>query len=168
DSDRAAVVSESFVRAYMNDGDPIGRTFTIEEGPGEPTTLYRVIGVARDSKYVDLREDFRPVAFLRTYRREESGSFIPAETLLIWSSAPLATLLASVKAAVAEIDPGIIGYFQSMTAEVDEALMRERLMASLSGFFGALAALLATIGLYGVMAYTVARRRNEIGIRMAL
>ena len=58
--------------------------------------------------------------------------------------------------------------FQTLAAQVRESLLRERLMATLSGFFGGLAALLATIGLYGVMSYMVARRRNEIGIRMAL
>src|SRR6185503_15362827 len=70
--------------------------------------------------------------------------------------------------AVASFSPAIITQFQTMASQVRDSLLRERLMATLSGFFGGLAALIATIGLYGVMSYTVARRRNEIGIRMAL
>src|SRR5213078_1922717 len=65
-------------------------------------------------------------------------------------------------------NPAIVLQFDTMRNQVTESLLRERLMATLSGFFGGLAALLATIGLYGVMSYMVARRRNEIGIRMAL
>jgi ABC-type antimicrobial peptide transport system permease subunit len=69
---------------------------------------------------------------------------------------------------VAQANSNIIVQFQTLPSMVRDSLMRERLMATLSGFFGALAGLIATIGLYGVMSYTVARRRNEIGIRMAL
>jgi putative ABC transport system permease protein len=73
-----------------------------------------------------------------------------------------------VKRAIASVNGAMLVDFQTLPDQVDKKLMRERLMAVLSGFFGGLAALLATIGLYGVMSYTVARRRNEIGIRMAL
>ncbi|HET6956470.1 MAG TPA: FtsX-like permease family protein, partial [Vicinamibacterales bacterium] len=73
-----------------------------------------------------------------------------------------------VTSVVGQANSNIIVQFQTLPGLVKESLLRERLMATLSGFFGALAALIATIGLYGVMSYTVARRRNEIGIRMAL
>jgi putative ABC transport system permease protein len=79
-----------------------------------------------------------------------------------------ASLIADVKSALADIDPNVSFEFNTLAAQVDESLSRERLLASLSGFFGALALLLATIGLYGVMSYNIARRRNEIGIRIAL
>src|SRR5437762_1208180 len=82
--------------------------------------------------------------------------------------APGADKTASVTAALGAVDRNIIVQFQTLPSMVRDSLLRERLMATLSGFFGALAALIATIGLYGVMSYTVARRRNEIGIRMAL
>jgi putative ABC transport system permease protein len=167
-SEAVAVVSETFVRKFMTDRDPIGRTFTIETGPGEPAPMYHIIGVARDTKYLELREDFQPLAFLALSQDDRQGPFVTKETLLIRSRAPLTSLVPAVKRAVTEVDPRILGDFQSMTSQVDKTLMRERLMAMLSGFFGGLAALLATIGLYGVMSYTVARRRNEIGIRMAL
>src|SRR5205085_2229025 len=84
------------------------------------------------------------------------------------SSAPLTSITPSVTAALGEVNRNIIVQFQTLPSMVRDSLLRERLMATLSGFFGALAVLLATIGLYGVMAYTVARRRNEIGVRIAL
>jgi ABC-type antimicrobial peptide transport system permease subunit len=74
----------------------------------------------------------------------------------------------SVKEAVAEISPTISIEFRSFSQQLDESLMRERLMATLSGAFGILAVILATVGLYGVISYLVTRRRNEIGIRIAL
>src|SRR4029077_10049291 len=84
------------------------------------------------------------------------------------SAAPLTTITAEVTSVVGQTNSNIIVQFQTLPSMVRESLMRERLMATLSGFFGVLAGLIATIGLYGVMSYTVARRRNEIGIRMAL
>ncbi len=84
------------------------------------------------------------------------------------SSLPLADVSAAVKRATAEASPEMVISFDVLKTIVEGSLLRERLMAALSGFFGFLAALLATIGLYGVMSYMVARRTNEIGIRMAL
>src|SRR5206468_4592510 len=92
----------------------------------------------------------------------------PFLQLVVRSEAPVETLTAEISAAVAETSRSIVLDFTTMRTQVRDSLLRERLMATLSGFFGGLAALLATIGLYGVMSYTVARRRNEIGIRMAL
>src|SRR6202020_1487132 len=83
------------------------------------------------------------------------------------SGAPTAVIPA-VKSAIAEVNRDVSLEFKTLAAQIDESLTRERRLATLSGFFGALALLLAMIGLYGVMSYNVARRRNEIGIRMAL
>jgi putative ABC transport system permease protein len=84
------------------------------------------------------------------------------------SSQPLETVTAAVAALAREENPAIVVDFRTMASQLHDSLLRERLMASLSGFFGGLAALIAAIGLYGVMSYTVARRRNEIGVRIAL
>ena len=82
--------------------------------------------------------------------------------------APLTDLIPAVKRTIAEVNPAMVLNFSVFDTMIREGLLRERLMATLSGFFGFLAAILAMIGLYGVISYMVARRRNEIGIRMAL
>src|SRR6185369_16019946 len=88
--------------------------------------------------------------------------------IVIRSQAPLTTLTSEVSSAVGAWQPSTTLEYQTMNTLVRESLLRERMMATLSGFFGLLAGLLATIGLYGVMSYMVERRRNEIGIRIAL
>jgi ABC-type antimicrobial peptide transport system permease subunit len=88
--------------------------------------------------------------------------------MVVRSTAPLTSVTSQIMSIVGQANSNIIVQFQTLPSLVRESLLRERLMATLSGFFGALAGLIATIGLYGVMSYTVARRRNEIGIRMAL
>ena len=168
DSESVAVVSESFVRTFMSDREALGRTFTIYTGPGEHSPLYHIVGLVKDTKYTNLREQFQPIAFLATAQDNHRDAFVTEETLVIRSRAGLTRLVPEVKRAIAETQTSILVEFQPLTTQIDRTLVRERLMAVLSGFFGGLAALLATIGLYGVIAYTVARRRNEIGIRIAL
>jgi ABC-type antimicrobial peptide transport system permease subunit len=121
--------------------------------------------LVKNTKYYELREEFRPIGFVPTAQEEEPGP--EANFVLNVRGSPGGTISA-VKAAVAEISPAIGLQFRSFSAQLDESLMRERLMATLSGGFGFLAGLLATLGLYGVIAYMVARRRNEIGVRIAL
>jgi putative ABC transport system permease protein len=159
------IVNESFARVFFGSKSPLGRTFQIETGPGEPQRGYAVVGLVRDTKYDHVREPFGPIAFFPTRQDPKPGS---SDRLVIRSSLPLPTLVAAVKRAVAEANPNILIKFETLASQVEKSLLRERLMATLSGFFGALAGLLATIGLYGVMSYMVARRRSEIGIRMAL
>ena len=89
-------------------------------------------------------------------------------TFVIRAAGSPSDLMSSVKAAVAEVNPAIGIQFRVLSQQLEESLMRDRLMATLSGAFGLLAGLLSTLGLYGVISYMVARRRNEIGVRVAL
>jgi predicted permease len=163
-SPKIAIVNESFARKYFGGPNAIGRTFQIDEPPGEPRPFYQVVGLVKDTKYSDLREPFGPIAYYPA-SQTKPDLFIQ---VVIRTTAPLETVTGEVTGAVTMVSPLISIQYQTMEATVQQSLLRERLMATLSGFFGALAALLATIGLYGVMSYMVARRRNEIGIRMAL
>jgi predicted permease len=163
--ERSAVVTELFARKFFAGVDPIGQVFQIDEPPGRPQPLIRIVGIVKDTKYTDLREEFTPLVFLAAAQAEKPDPFLQ---VVMRSTAPLTSITSQVLSVVGQTNGNIIVQFQTLPAMVRESLLRERLMATLSGFFGALAALIATIGLYGVMSYTVARRRNEIGIRMAL
>jgi putative ABC transport system permease protein len=159
-----AIVNQSFARKYMG-GDAVGKSFTMPRGVKEVVTQYQVVGVVGDSKYNSIREQFAPAAYLANAQEPEPDAYLPV--VLHTTLAP-AALIPALKRAIGEINPGVSYEFHIFRDEVRDTLQREHLMATLSGFFGVLAALLATIGLYGVMSYTVARRKNEIGIRLAL
>jgi predicted permease len=164
-SEKVVVVTELFAKKFFSGKNPIGEAFQIEEPPGEPRPVYRIVGLVKDTKYTDLREEFKPIGFFAMSQEAKPDNFLQ---LVVRSGLPLTTISSEISTAAAQVSPSIVLQFQTMQSQVRESLLRERLMATLSGFFGTLAALLATIGLYGVMSYMVARRRNEIGIRMAL
>ena len=164
-SPRVAVVNESFAKRDFPRGQALGRSFQIEQDGGKRSETYQVIGIVKDTKYSDIREDFPPIAYLAIDQEERDFPFL---SVVIRSDAGLAAVASGATRALAEVNPAILVQYQTMAAQVRNSLTRERLMATLSGFFGTLAALIATIGLYGVMSYVVAQRRVEIGIRMAL
>jgi len=164
-SQPVAIVTESFARVFFGGQNPLGKTFQIDEAPGKPRPIYEIVGLARDSKYNDLRDPFEPLVYVPATQNEPPGSTL---RLVVRSRLPLTQAAATITALARDVHPSIVVEFRTMQSQLHDSLMRERLMAALSGFFGALAALIATIGLYGVMSYMVARRRNEIGIRMAL
>jgi predicted permease len=163
--EKVVIVTQLFTQKYFGGQNPIGQAFQIDEAPGQPRPLCRIIGVVKDTKYTDLREEFTPLAYFTSSQAEKPDPFLQ---VALRSNAPLTSITPAVTAALGQVNSNIIVQFQTLPAMVRNSLMRERLMATLSGFFGALAALIATIGLYGVMSYMVARRRNEIGIRIAL
>jgi predicted permease len=161
---KVAIVNESFARRYLDGASPLGRTFRIEVEPGRPDHTYEIVALAHDTKYDDLRAEFKPIIYLPASQQERQGSY---EQILLRSNLPIASLMTAVRQALGAANPGIAFHFHVFKTQIRESLMRERLMATLSGFFGALAALLGAIGLYGVLSYTVASRTHEIGIRQA-
>jgi putative ABC transport system permease protein len=164
-SPKVAIVTEAFVKKYFGGRDAIGQSFQIEEGVGRPRPFYQIVGVTRDTKYTDLREPFAPLAHLAATQDGDPGQSLH---LVVRAETAMTGVTAAVTRAVTEVNPTIAIQYQAVKTQVQQSLLRERLMATLSGFFGGLAALIATIGLYGVMSYMVARRRVEIGVRMAL
>jgi putative ABC transport system permease protein len=164
-SPKIAIVNEKFVRELLKGANPIGKTFKLETGPQDPNHVYEIVGLVKDTKYRDLREDFTPIIY---FPESQSKELDMQPAIVIRSNSPLIGLISSVKGVMAEINPDITLNFRVLNILLKESILRERLMATLSAFFGILAALLATLGLYGVMSYMVVQRRSEIGIRMAL
>jgi predicted permease len=168
-SPRVAIVNQTFVRRYLGNANrnanPIGRTFRSMAEPNYPEVEYQIVGVSQDTKYFDLRQPTDPMVYAPA---AQYPAAVLGSHMYIRSEVPVSAVIGNIRRWLAAAHPGIPVEFQVFQTHVEEGLIRERLMAALSGFFGTLAALLATIGLYGVMAYIVERRRNEIGIRVAL
>ena len=161
----AAIVNRSFARKMGLGENPIGRRIRRESTPSEPEIVMNVVGLVPDSKYYDLREQFHPIVFLCTAQETKPNT---QAQFVIRSSSPLSDTIARTRTVIAAASGEATVDFRSFASTVAEGLIRDRLMATLSTFFGLLATLIAAIGLYGVMSYLVARRTNEIGIRMAL
>lgn len=165
DTTPVTVVTEAFVQKFLGGAPPIGQRFSLETQPGDPAPTFEIVGVAADAKFLDLREQPRPIAYLAT---TQEAQLPPWFDLVVRTDMPLASITPSLTRAILEATPGAAIEYSTITSYMQEAIVTERLMATLSGFFGVLAMLIATIGLYGVMSYTVTRRKVEIGLRMAL
>ncbi len=161
---RVAIVSEAFGRTFFNTPTPLNQEFRFDVPPGDPNPSYRIVGVVRNTKYSDSRDDFGPLVFLADSQATRRTVFLST----VLRTRPGATLTPSLIAAARDVDPRIVVSIQTIDDQIQGALVRERLMATLSTFFGGLATLLAAVGLYGLMAYLVLRRRFEIGLRLAL
>jgi putative ABC transport system permease protein len=164
-STKAAIVNEAFARKFLDGTSPVGHRFWVQATPGSPDTRYEIVGMVRDTKYENLREEFQPIAYYASAQDDGAG---PGAEVLIHSRVRTTEMVAAVTKVLYETNPAITVSFQAFKSLIDGTILRERLMATLSGFFGLLALLLASIGLYGILSYGVASRTNEIGIRMAL
>jgi len=159
-----AVINESLARHFFPGLNPLGKSFSVQSGDSVGPAI-EIVGVVRDAKYQSLTEEYEPTAYIPFGAGNGPEKFINLE---LRSDGSLATLSVSVKELVASVSPAISLDLITLQAQVSASIARPRLLASLSGFFGALALLLAVVGLYGTLSYGIARRRNEIGIRLAL
>lgn len=164
-SPKVAIVNQEFARKILRTENPVGRTFKINVYRGRPQYEFEIVGLMGNAKYDDLRKEFDPIAFYPQLQDDHPDT---SAEIIVRSTGSLEAVVGELRRAMAEVNPEIAIDFHLLAEQIKDGLLKERLLAMLSGFFGLLAAILAAVGLYGVMAYMVARRTNEIGIRMAL
>lgn len=163
-SGKVAIISQSTAKRFFSGANPIGKQFHMpgrkDEGPA-----YEVIGVVADSKYSSVKEDLRALVYLPL---SQSASMNGGWNYALRTTGDTRAVVERVTALARQINPNISLSYRTLDEQVAASITRERLLATLSAFFGGLALLLAMIGLYGTMAYSVQRRRSEIGVRIAL
>jgi len=160
---QVAVANQAFAAKYLGAETPIGRTFTFG-GPADPPV--EIVGLARDAKYHQIRPDAQPTLYIPIRQALDNLSQVFFEVKT--SRAPL-SLVPEVRRAVAAVNPTLpLFQIKTQTDQIEELLLPERMFATLTTFFGALALVLVCVGLYGIISYGVNMRTTEIGVRMAL
>ena len=148
-STTVAIVNEAFVRRFFGARNPLGATFRVEAG--QPWPSIAIVGVVKNTEEPgDLREEFPPIVYFAAFQHTSPGEF---HQILMRGTASLPSLRDAVKRVVQATDPDIRFHFHDFQEQLRENLMRERLMAALCGFFAILATILATVGVYGLVAY---------------
>lgn len=164
-SAKVAIINEAVARKFFPNSNPVGKFFRIQPEPGKAAAPIEVVGLVKNAKYDSLREDNSVTAHFPITQVPEHAE---VQSFELRTAMRPSTLIAQVQDAVAQVSKVIPLEFTTLAQQVDDSLMQERLLATLSTFFGGLALLLAMIGLYGALSYLVTQRQVEFGIRMAL
>jgi predicted permease len=161
---KVGIVNQKFVQRYLPNAEPLGRHIGMGIDPGTKTDI-EIVGVVADTKYENMREEIPYELYVPT----DQKGFATGGTVYVRTAGDRAQVTSAIRAEARRVDASVPIYdMRTLADQMEISLLTERLLATLSSVFGCLATFLAALGLYGVMAFMVARRTREIGIRMAL
>ena len=161
---RVAIVNREVVRRFFGDSQVVNATFRIDWGRSGVFT-YQIVGLVEDTRELSFSEQTQPVVYFAMPRNSRPDAYM---NIAVRGNVSTSALATGVKTAIMDVDPRLSLRTRTLQSQLDDAVRIPRTLGLLSSAFGVLALVLAMIGLYGIMAYSVARRRNEIGVRIAL